>query len=97
MQEKYWRLLLVAVFAVPLYLLATASAYAQSGSQGTIIVTVVDSSGGAVPGATLTLTELATNDSRSARSGNNGTYSFVDLPIGTSLLCVARKPGGRGA
>ena len=81
MQKKYWQWLLCAVCAVPFYLLTSASVHAQSGSQGTIVITVADSSGGVVPGATLTLTELATNDIRSARSGNNGAYTFVGLPI----------------
>jgi hypothetical protein len=90
MQGKYWQWLLGAVCAVTLCLLTSASAHAQSGSQGTIVITVVDPSGGAVPGAVLTLTELATNDMRTAKSGNNGTYTFVDLPIGTYRLSVAK-------
>ena len=39
---------------------------AQSGSQGTISVTVVDASGGVVPGTTLQLVDQSTNDIRNA-------------------------------
>ena len=90
MQKKYWQWLLCAVCAALLCSLISASAHAQSGSQGRIVITVADSSGGAVPGAVLTLTELATNDIRTGRSGNNGAYTFVDLPIGTYRLTVTK-------
>jgi hypothetical protein len=78
---------LVAVFG-----LAIAPAIAQSGSQGSVVVTVDDATGAIIPGATLTLTALRTNDTRTAQSEKNGAYSFVNLPIGDYRLTVA-KPG----
>src|SRR6266700_2354430 len=64
---------------------------AQSGSQGTIVVTVSDSSGAVVSDATLTLTALRTNDVRTALTERNGSYSFVNLPIGTYSLNIAKS------
>ena len=67
-------------------------AHAQAGSQGTIIVTVQDATAAVIPGASLELTERATNSVRKAVSGGNGTYSFVGLPIGAYTLSIT-KPG----
>lgn len=61
------------------------SAYASLGAQvifGTIVGTVADSSGAAVPGATIRVTSLATNELRSTVSGSAGTYSVPNLSPG---------------
>jgi hypothetical protein len=63
-------------------------ATAQAGSQGSVIVTVTDVSGGVVGTASLTLVALRTNDIRTAQTEHNGTYTFVNLPIGTYSLTV---------
>ena len=47
------------------------TAWAQ-GTLGSVSVTVVDPSGGALPGATLTLTDVATNDARDGRHPRGG-------------------------
>ena len=52
------------------------TAWAQQ-TLGTVSVTVVDSSGGVVPGAQLELTDLATNDVRTATAQEAGNYTFV--------------------
>jgi hypothetical protein len=71
---------------------STIPACAQSGSQGTIVVTVNDASGALVPEADLTLVASRTNDTRTAHTSGAGTYSFVNLGIGTYKLTIA-KPG----
>ena len=63
---------------------------AQSGSQGTVVATVSDSTGAVIPEATLTLVALRTNDTRTAQTTHSGTYTFVDLPIGTYKLTIAK-------
>ena len=68
------------------------SAPAQGGSQGTIQLTVADSSGAVIPGASVELVERTTNSARVAETERNGTYSFVDLPIGTYRVKIS-KPG----
>jgi Carboxypeptidase regulatory-like domain len=68
----------------------TGAGWAQSGSQGTIVITVQDASGGLVPDASLRLVEAATNDTRTAKTKGEGSYTFVNLPIGTYRLTAAK-------
>jgi hypothetical protein len=71
---------------------APSQAFAQAGSQGSVVVTVSDASGAVVPAAQLTLVALRTNDTRTAATTGSGTYNFVNLPIGTYRLTIT-KPG----
>lgn len=63
---------------------------AQMASQGTVTVTVLDSSGAAVQGAKLALQDIATNQIREAETQQVGSYSFVALPAGTYKLTVSK-------
>jgi hypothetical protein len=65
-------LILAPVFVAPL-------ADAQS-TGGRILGTVSDPSGGAVVGATVTLTNEATHATRDAQTGANGEYIFLEVP-----------------
>lgn len=58
------------------------SARAQSASTGAIEGTVTDPSGGVISGATVTATNVATGQSRSATTDGNGSYRFSLLPPG---------------
>jgi hypothetical protein len=49
---------------------------------GTLLGNVTDESGGAVPGATITATEVRTNISRTAVSNEAGRYTFTNTPPG---------------
>ncbi len=64
------------------------TAWAQQ-TTGTISVSVMDSSTAVVPGASLTLTDLATNDARTAVTREAGNYNFVNLTFGTYKLTVS--------
>ena len=64
------------------------TAWAQQ-TTGTVSVTVIDTSGGVVPGALLTLTDVATNDVRTANTGAAGNYTFVNLSFGQYKLAVS--------
>ena len=64
-----------------LCLLACAAAHAQSG-RSTVRGTVRDQQGGVVPGATVTLTDVAKNFSRTQTTGGEGTYAFAAVPPG---------------
>lgn len=55
---------------------------------GTISGTVVDGSGQVVPGATVTLTNEATADSRTATSGARGEFAFRAVPPGSYTVRV---------
>lgn len=61
-------------------LLATA-AYAQQG-RGTIFGTVTDATGAVVPGATITITNTATNVISTTISNDSGYYSLPNLQVG---------------
>src|SRR4051794_21021507 len=71
-----------------LCLCLTPSAWAQQ-TGGAVSVTVLDSSGGVVPGATLTLTDVATSEARTAVTLERGNYAFVNLNFGQYKLTVS--------
>ena len=62
MSSKRVALLLAALFC--LFAVTPISLFAQSASTGTVAGTVTDPSGGAIVGATVTLTDTATNTPR---------------------------------
>jgi hypothetical protein len=63
-------------------LVAVPPAPAQSNT-GRISGTVVDSSGGVLPGATVTVTQAQTQLTRSTTTDKDGAFLFVSLPNGT--------------
>lgn len=63
-------------------LILYAPSYAQT-SFGRISGTVTDPAGAIVAGATVTVKNAGTQATRTAKSDNNGFYSFSDLPIGS--------------
>src|SRR5579859_4568488 len=69
---------LLAIFLV-LSGMGQNSAFAQSATTGSINGTVVDSSGAVVPGATVTITDLATRDQRVLTSNAEGRFTVPFL------------------
>ena len=55
---------------------------AAQAANATLVGNVRDESGGAVPGATITATEVRTNISRTAVSNDGGNYTFTNLTSG---------------
>jgi hypothetical protein len=92
MHRKSPRNLLIALLGVVVATLATSvpALWAQHGSEGTVNVTVLDSSGGVVQGAELQLQDIATNDVRRATTQGNGTYTFVNLSLGKYRLRITK-------
>jgi hypothetical protein len=70
--------------------LAAPFAGAQS-TGGRIRGTVMDSSGGAVPGATVTLINEANHATRDLQSGATGEYIFLEVPVGTYEIDTASQ------
>ena len=71
------------ILALATLLLATSPALVAADVTARIRGTVTDPSGSVIPGATVTATNLATNVAFNAKSQANGTYEFLNLPIGT--------------
>src|SRR5207248_8451308 len=68
-------------------------AFAQSqAANGSIEGTIVDTSGGVLPGVTVTITSVETGTERSVITNENGLYRAQLLPLGTYRV-VAELPG----
>jgi hypothetical protein len=83
-------------FIVPLFVCIvfafTAAALGQSTAiNGTIRGRVVDTTGAAVPQATITVTNSATGFSRSGSTSDEGYYVFPNLPLGSYAVAVKRE------
>jgi hypothetical protein len=74
------------LFAIAGFLLLTGGASAQSRGTAGIYGKVTDSQGAAVPGAFLTLEQLATHELRTTVSNGVGDYQFPLLPVGSFKL-----------
>ena len=70
-------------------LLTGRTAPAQ-GTTASITGTVTDASGAAVPGATVTITQTATNDVHTAISSDSGFYAVPQLPPGRYRVSVEK-------
>ncbi len=66
--------------------------WGQSSSTGTVVGSVTDQTGAVVAGATVTLTDIATNTLRTTATNAAGRYIFVDVTPGTDSITVS-KPG----
>ncbi|MCZ2155792.1 MAG: TonB-dependent receptor [Bryobacterales bacterium] len=80
------RLLFIAVTLV-----LTASLLMGQAVTGSMVGTVLDSSGAAVPGAKVTITEMKTGLARSTTTNESGNYSFPALEPGTYRVTVERE------
>jgi hypothetical protein len=73
---------------VLLAVVATSTARAQSVSSAQVSGVVRDASGGALPGADVTITKVDTGAARSVVTGTDGAYVFPNLPVGPYQLKV---------
>lgn len=70
------------------FLLLSTTAFAQQ--TGTIVGVVSDTAGAAVPDASVTLTNAATDFHRTVTTGSNGQYTAAALPAGTYTVTVEK-------
>src|SRR5438445_13337305 len=77
------RRVIVFVMAV---LLAPAAGFTQTVAVAQLSGTVVDESGGALPGVEVTVTQTSTGMTRFVVSGSGGEYVFTNLPVGPYSL-----------
>lgn len=82
---KIIALALAFLFALPPHILA------QVGGQGAIVGTVTDSTGAAIPDATVTATNTATGVSSTRTTTGAGAYSITPLPVGVYTVEVVAK------
>ena len=80
-----------ALLLVHLFLLCTALSIEAQVPTGTILGAVKDPSGGAIAGASIKVTNSATDLSRSFTTEADGSYRFPGLPAGTYDLEVVRS------
>jgi hypothetical protein len=86
------RLLRASCLSFALALVLAGGVWAQSqATTGVIEGTVTDSDGGAIPGATVTLRNTATNYELSAATNDEGRFRALLLPLGPYRITVARE------
>ena len=90
MKTGFVRFVSFASVLAVVFCLVPAALWGQSGNQGTVIVTAQDDSGAVIPGANSSLVEITSNSIRKAQTGDKGSYTFVNLNIGTYRLTVSR-------
>ena len=88
MSSKRVALLLAALFC--LFAVAPSVLFAQNANTGTVAGTVTDPSGGAVVGATVTLTDTSTNIPRTDTTNEAGRYFFASVVPGNYNLSVSK-------
>jgi hypothetical protein len=88
--NRFWRSLTQYGLVCLAVLFCTVPALAQQ-TLGSLNGTVTDPSGAAVPGATVTVTNLATNFSSATKTQGTGFYQVFNLPIGTYVVKVSHE------
>ena len=89
MKCNIMRLVRFAGYLAIILFLVPSILRAQSGNQGTVVVTVQDISGAVIQGASLELVERQSNSVRKAVSDDKGLYTFVNLNIGSYRLSIS--------
>jgi Carboxypeptidase regulatory-like domain len=84
------RVVMLVVALSCLFALTPSVLYSQAASTGTVAGTVTDPTGAAVVGATVTLLDPATNDSRKTTTNESGRYVFANVPPGTYHLTISK-------
>lgn len=79
------RLVLNMLLPLAIGFLAPTMALAQTGA-GSLTGIVTDQTGAAVPGATVTATNQATNVAYTAVANEAGNYTVTSLPVGTYMV-----------
>ena len=75
---------------IVLFLALTSSTALMAQATGSIVGNVTDRTGAVIPDAKITLTNLATNETKVAKSGSNGEHQFLQLIPGNYKLTVEK-------
>jgi len=79
--------------AVLFLIFAALPAITRAQSVASVTGTVTDSSGAAVPDASVQLVDTRTGNAYSAKTASDGTYRIVDLPPGPGYSLTVKKDG----
>ncbi len=85
LHSPFPRLLVLVAFALCTFAPCSRSLLGQQ-TLGGITGAVTDSSGGAIPNATVTVVDEQTSLTRATTTNGSGVYTLVDLPIGAYTL-----------
>jgi hypothetical protein len=88
MIRLFWRRVAQVCLLVSATVLFVFSTFAQQ-TLGSINGTVKDPSGAAIPGATVSVTDTATNYTQEVKTQTNGFYQVFNLPIGSYTVRVS--------
>jgi hypothetical protein len=80
----------IRVAAILLFISFLPAAFGQA-DRGSVVGTVMDTSGAVVPNASLTIRNEATNLTYTASSDTQGNYAFLNLPVGRYTLSAQIK------
>jgi hypothetical protein len=78
----------IRTFLATIITLAALSGSALAQSNGSVVGTVKDSSGGVIPGATATIMDPAEGVTHATKTGSDGGFIFLEIPPGTYTLSV---------
>ena len=81
---------LLSVLSVCCFLMLVVTARAQQ-TLGSLNGTVLDGSGAAVPGSTVTATDAAIGVTRSTKAQGNGFFQIFNLPVGTYTVSATHE------
>ncbi len=88
--NRFLNTLAYTTLVLVVYLLP-ANIFAQTATTGTVLGTVTDTTGAAVAGAEVTLTDATTNLMRTQMTNDDGQFTFVGIVPGTYQLKVTAK------
>ena len=94
MQQKYGGWLRSFIWACAFFLCLLMFMSHQAKAQtlyGSVVGTVTDNTGAAVPDANVVITNTQTNDARTVASDNGGVYTISTVPAGNYLVTITKQ------
>ncbi len=58
---------------------------------GSIVGNVTDTTGASIPGASITVTQLETNETHETKSNDSGGYTLTTIPAGTYTVAISKS------
>ncbi|GGG98104.1 TonB-dependent receptor [Silvibacterium dinghuense] len=90
-QRRQWNTALLTLFALTLGLLFVTPRLHAQAVTATLLGTVTDNTGAAVPNASIQITESATGIQHNGVTNESGNYTFPNLPPGTYTVSSTAK------